>query len=371
MTSLFFPHFPATAVQLALHTTHDVIVHHAGRVIACTELASEGGVKYGDSIQRAVQLMPKSIVTDRRIAAEHAMWEWIAERCYRVSMLVEPLPRNMMLVESDDALAMREVVQLTGACAGMAPTSTLAVLAAVHGKPRVMRVVKKEQVGGFLRKWPVQLLQVLGFGEEMIEKLLLFGLATLDKLQALTQHHLHVQFGDAGRTLYALMARIQNTDTVAVYRQPEIISHTIHLESPSREPMYLKPILNVVLEHVHRQLDKKLCSALEVVTHDRKTGALIRANRILKKPSNDYRYLHTVSTTLLDQVIGPQLYCQALTLNLRGIHLPIPEQLSLFSHTADIQAIVELIQHRYPDVMKMITVVDADAYLPEKAYRQY
>lgn len=295
---LFCPQYPALAARYALRVA-EVVVQRKGKVLALTPGVSELGVEIGMSVDRAARLLENGIrIVERDAARESAVWDAIMDRLFDITpLLVSPRigeayceadnPTNTFNRSSSNRSALRILLKELQAHGGIAQTRTLAKLAAVHATPGKLTFVEQEHIPRFLAAWNVENLLELDYPIELVEKLKLFGLATLTHVQHLTRRHLHVQFGDDGLRLHDMIRQISVRSTLPLYQPPPMIVQRMTFETRQREPGILEAMLNQVMIKVLDDLQQQRASIIEVGMLDRDGDVACRLARIVKPPPHE------------------------------------------------------------------------------------
>lgn len=360
--------FPAVALQRMRYRRSDVAVVHRERIVARTATLQQRGLALGEAVHRARVLFPNAVFTQRDTHVEYAAWADIMEQCHGVSPYIEALHAGIALLDVDHHQPLLDLAHSLNAQAGLAPTRTVAVLAALRAGIGTLRIVSTETMAAFLAEWPVQLLAQLHVSNDSISKLGLFGLTTMANLQMLTRRQLEAQFGNDGTTIHAIVASIAARTRIPLYQPPPVVDQTTYLDPPEREPEALGRVLHHITDIALERLNGLLLGQLDVHVRVRQPAGIVRASRLLRSPTNAASHVHTVANILLRDVVGPQHYCSSIGVTLRLLQAPVPHQLGLFLPTPNAADVAASISRRYPQAIRRVDLHTADAYLPELAY---
>lgn len=365
---LSFPHYPALAARFALRTQRMVIVASNGRVVAATPDARAVGVEAGMSAVRAHALVGEAVITERDLSREQAVWEMVMDMLYdSTPLLTSPrMGEAYCAVDNRDRLA--TILEQTLAQAGIARTRTLALLAAIRSRPGTMTYVDDDDASRFLASWPVRDLEALQFDAAMIDRLELFGLATLAHVRHLTERHLHVQFGAEGRTLHTLLKNVSVRTDLPLYLPPPSIDVVQHFDEAQREPSVLEPLLLLMADQAALQLQDRRASVIEVRAMNNADVVVRSAHRILKQPTTSASSIRTVAMILVRQLMAAHQWWYGVGLRLKGLCAPLVEQTSMFRQRPSLPEVALLVSRRYPHSVLRVERHTPDAYLPEQTF---
>jgi len=365
---LHFPHYPALAARMALNTQHMVIVEANGRVVATTPDARDHGIAVGMSVERARALVSDAVITERDHARELAVWETVMDMLYCGTPLLTSPRMGEAYCAVDNRECIASVLEHTLAQAGIARTRTLALLAAVRSRPSTMTYVHDDDEARFLAEWPVALLRELQVDDDTVERLELFGLATLAHLRHLTERHLHVQFGDEGRRLHALLKQLPVRTDLPFYTPPPSIDVVQHFDDAQREPSILEPLLLLMADQATQLLQGRRTSVIEVRAMNSADVVVQRATRILKEPTTSASSIRTVGTIVLQSMMSAHQWWHGIQLVLKGLVAPLVEQTSIFPQRASLNDVAMHVYRRFPHSVLRIDRHTPDAYLPEHTF---
>ena len=262
------------------------------------------------------------------------------------------------------------------------------MLAALHSEPGRLTSVPANMVEPFLRQAPVALLQPLGFGADLIERLELFGLKAVGHLLYLSERHLTAQFGREGNRLFSFLHPPADEPPIPHY-DPRVAEATFDFDWPVFEPHELQPALRLLLERLFSRLRGHNIRHLEVRLKGRQDHNRV-ASRILIDPAHQFPTLHRAAEALLHQAMTQQMSnanavhraavsrkttvpsgraVQSLTLILSGITQRSPEQIQLFAKKPDLHHIAKAADQKFPGKLVRPIQTHADPFFPEEEYR--
>ncbi len=379
--SLLFPNLPALSLQMALGTRKPVLVHAGGRVIAPRDLA-------GLPLERAMALRPHYCPLTRQPALERAAWEHIVEEVFRFTPLISDAGLGRLYCAPDDLAAVRTLMESTSACVGLAPTRTMALLAALGARPGSMVTIDADDIAPYLDTLPVERLielEELEIHQAMVERLRLFGLGTVGRLRRLTRSQLKAQFGQCGVHVHELLRSIADASPLPLHVPPPVCEAVVRLDDGTHEPALLETMLRKAVDDTVSQLGQRRSGRVEVALLDKADQPLHTSSRILRAPTQDVRHLHAQTSAMLAKAVGSkplivngeqQVSTQRLTATGKqffGVHVRLgalalipPSQTSLFAIRPTISEISAPMARRFPQAIKRVTVIDAHAYVPDR-----
>lgn|GEM_PF-2938780 len=365
---LFCPQYSALAARFALRVP-EVVVQVRGKVSAYTAGLTDSGIALGMSVARAERLVPGVRIVERDAGREQAVWDAIIDRLFDVTPYLVSTTMGEAYCALDNRRALTALLKELQAQGGIAQTRTLAKLAAVFVPPGATTLVEQENIPRFLAAWKVENLVELGFEEELVAKLKLFGLSSLTHLQHLTRRHMHVQFGDDGLRMHDLIKQIPVRTPLPLYQPPPMVVEHMTFEYRQREPVMLEAMLVEIMKKVIDVLQTRRTSIMEVGMLDRDGNVMCRLARILKKPLNQPSILRTAASTMLREMMSPHRWAYGIEVRLKGLSPPPTEQMPLFVQRPTIDTVGRSVARRYPNALVRVDRIIHDAYLPEEAVR--
>lgn len=372
LCAIIFPHYPALAARLALRSgseRHDLIaIERHGSIIASTPEARAMGIGCGMTVTRVRALQPSVLILQRDAAMEQAVWETILARVHETTPLMVSPRLGLIHCGMDRPAQVRGILHDTYGQGGRAMTQTLALLAAAIAEPGRTMTVPRDGTAQFLAAWKTSNLRVLGYSDELVERLRLFGLSTMAHVQHLTRRHLHAQFGAEGHALHDLLHSVSDRTELSDYNPPPVIVTLRRFDDAEREPAALLPVMTMLVGEAWTELAGRHATTVEVQMLDRADNVIARSSRILVgKVQWSTTLLMTAAKTLLQDLLDIDRWCSGLRLKLMGLLQPPVMQATMFRPRPCIGDVIPLVLRRYPHGLRRIVRVDADAYLPEQA----
>ena len=347
----------------------NLVVHAAGRLIACSQALHALGLSHGDPLDRVQRLAPQAQLTQRdpgreELAAE-AILRRLNARTPRVERLVDRRLQGLWIILS--GLSPAEVQRLaaqSGGQLGLATHRSLAMLAALTAPPGQARIVRPEATSHFLSQVPLRQLAPLGFSLELRQALDFLGLFRLGDCLDLSQSQLQARFGREGQALYRLLHPCSYGSAAAF--SPTAISVRRELEWPTSEPVALLPVLLELVEQGRQQLGARLCRAVTLRLWLR--GGTVQQQQVaLKTASSSSQVLGYRLERLLRLLLTSSQEVHCLELCLHRLTPALPPQHSLFANRKPISDILGSVERRFPG--KLLQAVTRSACcFPEEAF---
>ena len=353
-----------------------------GRVFSCTPSLRDRGLAIGDHLDRARSLVPHAEFHLRDPQLEAAAWDSILSRLYDLTPQIDPLTemRNRdpkgawALLQGADLTRLREMVRKMGAQLGASPQREWSMLAAAYSETGRTTTIPHGMVPAFLRQAPLLLLQKVGFGQEMIDRLEMLGLQFIGHLLHLTRRQMTAQFGPEGSDLFAFLHPPNHPPPVPNY-QPQGLSAGYDFEWPVFEPADLVPVLHQLLLQLVEDLSGKSARHLEIRLRGR--GRIRQAGRLLKDPTHRPDIIHQVADALLQGELSQKTYTsipcgmgvERITVVLSGLVSLPPQQMSMFTHRPDLRPLTQNMDRRFPGKLLKPVQAPTEAFFPEDEYR--
>lgn len=367
---LYIAEFAAWAQRLQHPDCRAIAVYHNGRIIARSRFVRQLGMLPGDPLDRARALYPNVAFFEQDVPFEQAAWEGALQRINEVTPRLESFERGMAFFKPYNfseacLLAGRLVAQI-----GLGPNKSVARFAAVRSAPGSVLQVRKQAVSRFLSRTNVSVLAAFGFEEELLSRLELFGLTTLDRVAALSRRHLHVQFGDAGLTLFRLLHPSSESAHVPAYVPPVVITETFPFDYAVRDRLAINSVLDAVVRHATLRLGRFSCSriTLGLQPADSKTDIRL-AHRMLKNPTAELDIIRRAAGYLLERMLANPFEVSSLELKLAGLENPSATQAALFFERPPLRDAIDRLDQRFPGAIRRALVVRPDAPFPEDSVR--
>lgn len=376
--------FPAW-IRGELSPRHTLIgIHQKGRIVSASAALRRAGLRTEEHLERARALFPEGRFYPRDPALEEAMWEDLLLLLNSIAPHLKSLRPGWALLQPWDINAFKSLGASLHAGMGVAHAPSTAMIAALQAEPGGIVEVPERSTTEFLARSPVALLVDLGFAEETVERLTLFGLITVGAVEHLSRRHLQAQFGESeGGGLFRFLH--PDTDVadraIPLYQPPPVIKVSHRFEGPAEEPGEVAPLLRELIRQGSLQLGGLLVQRLTVRLHrdnplqnsrhdnDPSAERERRASRVLKAPTAQPRAILTNAEILLRSLLSAGYSVSKIDLELGALVQPTVIQGDLFFNRNDLYEAVKQIHRRYPNVLFRAVIVDPDAYLPENAVR--
>jgi len=429
-TCLYIAEFAAWALsrrwRKGSNFSRPLVVCWAGRVFSFTPGLERRGLAIGDPVDRARSLTPEAEFHLRDVEVERAIWDSLLAYLYEFSPQVEPLPAPQAtrgarrsspvgrgkgpvhglsprgvdprpiaaadgtrhtgiwdngvwaLLHQPEDLPLHQLCRQVGARLGVAPGRHLAMLAAAHSEPGRRTTVPGQMVAPFLRQAPVDLLTAVGFSDDMVQRLHLFGLRAIGHILSLSRRQLVAQFGPEGGRLHAFLHPPQPDPPVCHYT-PRTLAAGHDFEWPVFEPGQLLPILHQLLGQLVQRLCGRAALHLQVRLLGRDRHRVREAGRLLKEPVSVLGTLQQAADGLLTQALQQPTTprggvpgghsVERLVVVLSGLTELPPQQTSLFRSKATLSALAKRMEGRFPGKLVRPVQTHADPFFPEEEYR--
>lgn len=248
-------------------------------VAACSYEAKAYGIESGMSSAEALARCPRAVFvpcdssrymyTSDRIAA---MLRGCSDRMERAS--IDEFNLDLTATGSAAAAAevaarvrrrIREEFSITGS-AGIAPSRTIAKIAAKSCKPDGLRVVPPEEVTGFLAGMPVE--KVPGIGVHLKQYLNEMCVFTIGELACVSPERLVRRFGKTGLWMHRVIRGLGD-DTIPLWSEPspppKSVGHSYTLEREVRRLADVEAWIRMLAEMVGARL--RSCGLESRVAH--------------------------------------------------------------------------------------------------------
>lgn len=361
---LYIPHFPAWVIERSLEKRQSVVVVASGRVVAASARLRRHGIEPGISAERAEMLSPDACIQRRDSALEEAAREEILHRLHAITGFIDPAASDVFYFRGADEEHLRALVREMGVKAGEAPSRATARLAAVRTATGSLLSIPPERVTGFLQRFPMKLLAEVGFEEDTIERLGLFGFASPAEMLHLTRRHFEVQFGEEGARLYEMLHPAAEPP-ITLFRPPVTIRVAFDFEPAVEEPGELLPVLRHLIEEAAQRLGTMHCRRLRLFLHEKD---IVREGcRLLPESTSSAETLLNLSKLLLDGMLKEKRRIDVLELELGALHYVDSSQASLFRERPSVYRAVKAVNRRFPGAIKQAEIRDGGVF-PEDGW---
>lgn len=348
---LHIPAFPAWVFEHVdpAARSHPVVVMASGRVAALSRRLRSTGITEDIPVERAERLAPAGTIFRRRDASlEAAAWEDVLQDVHTYTPFLEPGRPGRLYFRPFSEL--RDVAGRLRAQAAVAPHRSTALLGALRAADGNVLAIQPRHVRVFLDRFEVRRLEVLGFSEDLIEQLPLFGFDTLGAVLGLAHRHLRAQFGEEGDRLYKLL-HPDDDGPMSPYMPPPSVRRAYEFDLPCSEPGEILPALEYLMKQASAELKGHGAQRVKVTLHDRLRPSAF-ACRVLPEASSDPRRLFNTTKTLLKGLLEAGSMVQAVELELGSLRSMQPEQGGLFFERPPVEKAVRAVHRRYPDALR-------------------
>lgn len=394
-----------------------LVVCWAGRVFSHTPGLERRGLAIGDPVDRARSLVPEAEFPLRDVEVERAIWDSLLAYLYEFTPQIEPLPSPKSsigrqpsgngvtppgeptrstepaagichlgiwdngvwaLLHRPEDIPLQQLCGQIGARIGVAPGRNLSMLAAAHSEVGRRTTIPSGMTVPFLRQAAIDLLLKVGFTEDMVERLHLFGLRAIGHILPLTRRQLVAQFGPEGGRLHAFLHPSQPERPVSHY-DPRTLSAGHDFEWPVFEPGQLLPIVHQLLGQLVQRLCGRAALHLQVRLLGRDRHRVRESGRLLKEPVSGLGTLQLAVDGLLTQALEQPATprggipggrsVERLVVVLSGLTELPPQQTSLFRSKATLDTLARRLEVRFPGKLVRPVQTHADPFFPEEEYR--
>ncbi len=343
-----------------------VIAVDAGRVRGANTLARRAGVRIGDALSRARGLCEAGVC---RTLEPGALEGASDEALRQLNALTPWLERTASNTIYASGLSLEDAARVAtdlGVRVGISTSRGAALLAALAAREDSVRFEPDQ--GVFLDTVPLRVLRGAGISPDTLERLGLFGIATLGELRVrITRAQLERQFTVDSARLWSL-AHGDDLHPVPVYTPPKCVTARLELESSALEPSELHPALEQLVGEAIVNLGRHLAGAL---TLQLETEGGRRSSRVhLRDFTCDAKtLLRSAKRALLEAQGGHGVL--TLEIVLGDLSKPVPRQDSLFAilERPGVREAVQRVHRRFPARLGRLRITNPRAYLPERRFR--
>ena len=353
------PHIGAWAIRESAHGAtgwakdgSPLVVIASGRVVAASVGARDDGVEIGMTRARVQTVCPEAMVRPRDAALEVAAWQRVEQRLNQATPYVETIEPGWAFVRPHDASRLAAAVRDLDARAALAPSRIVAQLATGKALDGELLQIQSQHVDTFLRRLSVHALAPEVVPGEVTERLELFGYTTVRAVRQLSRRHLTAQFGEMGAQLHAALH--DDDPPVSAYVPPPSINQAYDFEHDQREPGAVEQRVQQLVEQCAEKLDGRTTQRIQVQAEDRRAPTATSA-RTLRAPTGDRAELTGIATTLLHQLLRPDMRLTRVSVELSALATPTGEQGHLFAHRPGVQKAIRAVEQQHPGVLQRAT----------------
>jgi hypothetical protein len=306
------------------------------------------------------------VIRIRDIQLERACWESVLREINTVTPFIEGIePPFAYFTECSFADARALAIRLS-AQIGSGEHRPIARLAALRSAAGHVLQIHARRWVPFLRRFGVERLAELGFDEDMLEQLCLFGYATLDGAQRLSARQMQAQFGEEGMRLYAML-HPEPGDRIPLYTAPPHVEACHEYDVPvAAEPSLLEPVLGRLLARAAKRLGVYRCQRIRVGLLPENEPEPRWAERVLSAPRGEAASLVRLATPLMENLLEPGLGVERLLVQLGSLRPPSVHQAALFDERPAVLGAVRNVHRRYPGFIRR-AVLERHALFEEDA----
>ena len=280
-------------------------VVEGGRVIDVSRPLQPAGIPKGITLERARALCPDAEVRSRDTSLEEVLWEDILVRLNRYTPRLEAAGIGRAFFRPPPKPSLHQLARAFEGCIGTGKSRSVASLAAVSSligaDSGAGRITDVQHEGSFFGRTSVAVLAGLDFAEEMVERLELFGLRTLQDARELTCRHLEAQFGEEGGRLYELLHPSPDERPLSLFQPPAVVSYAYDVEHPYQAERELAPALSHLAPQASGALEERSCRRLAIRLLC--GSEEIRKVHIFHEPVRDADLLERRAQRLLDALL--------------------------------------------------------------------
>lgn len=340
------------------------IVVEAGHVVGVSRSPRRHGVEVGMTSSRAISLCEHANIYPRDVGLEKALWEHTLEDLNRQTPRIESSSVGTAWFEPIPNSNLQNWLRGTTFRVGIARSRSTARLAAWKASKGRYICIQDPYQDQFLSRVPVRALASIGFSDELVDRLVLFGYDTVQAVHGLTKRHLDAQFGEEGQRLYRFLA--SDEGRVSFYSPPPSIEATRDIERPGAEMGTLQSVIADCAEALEDQLRGRAGQHLVLTLRGR--GQEGTASRIMREPRSRAEQLRRTAGRLLKELFSPDLCVRSLQIELRALCTQEKKQADLFFQRPEVKRAVSAVERRFPDAI-VRSVRDEHAVFPEQRFR--
>lgn len=341
------PDVPAWAFRWVKDAEDPFVVVEQGRVVGASRTPRGKGVETGMTRLRARSLCETTTTRPRDANAEKTAWERLLQSLNAQTPRIESERPGLAWIEPLDGDSLREWLDEKQCHCGVASNRSVALLAAWKATPGRIICIEDRYEASFLSRTPTDALSEVGFSEEIVERLSLFGYENVESLKALTKRHLSAQFGEEGGRLYEFLH--PDVSRVSFYSPPPTVRVSRDFERDVREPGPLQEALEEMSEALHGRLDGKACQHLSVRLTGRHENQ--EASRILREPVARSSPIYRAASILLKRALKAGISVRTLEVKARALRSASGTQGHLFRNRPALKSAIATIQEKHSDTL--------------------
>lgn len=361
---LYVPEYPAWAFARVLRKVlrkvpgkvlgkrSPVVVVSGGRVISRTRIHQLRSVNPGDRADRVRRLCPDAVIRIRDVQLERACWESVLRDVNAITPFIEGNdPPFVYFAECSFSEARALSIRLS-AQVGFGAHRSIAQLAALRSAEGHVLQVRARRLAPFLRRFDTSRLAELGFSEDVLEQLRLFGYHTLCDVCRLNDRQLEAQFDQEGKRLHKML-HPKKAERIPLYVSPPVIERWYAYDDPVvAEPGTLKPVLEKLIDQAVEGLGAYRCQRIRLAIHAERAQKPRWAERILSVSRGAPDTLFRLTVPLMEELIEPGVEVERMGIQLGSLRKPNMRQAALFDERPAALGVVRNIHRRYPGFIR-------------------
>ena len=360
MYCFYVPEYPAWALGRVLRNVpgqtfskrEPVVVISGGRVLARTRSHQLRSVNPGDRADRVRRLCPDAVIRIRDVQLEQTCWDSVLRDIHAITPFIERSEPPFVHFAGCSFADVRALSIRLSAQIGVGEYRSIAQLAALRSAQGHVLRIRNRRLTPFLRRFEVERLAELGFSEDMLEQLQLFGYRTLHDAWRLNDRQMKAQFGEEGGRLYGILHPVKS-DRIPLYMPPPSIEKTYAYDDPvAAEPGMLQPVLTELVEQAAEGLCTHRCQRIRLGIHAAGMQEPGWSERILSSPHSSPGTLFRLAVPLMEKLIEPGIEVEEMILRLESLRPPSVRQAALFNERPAIMGAVRNVHRRYPGIIR-------------------
>ncbi len=369
------PNFRAWAAIRHFKVSGPLYLAFKNCIVSMNPCISVLGVKRGDTVDRARALDPKAriIVWEPHMdfVTEEAVMRYLYTFTPRIASLPNPVNDTAWLFLSEISLEeLQDIATRLQAGVGVSNEKRTAMLAAVRCEEGKVFSVPGTEIVPFLKttrtEW-LQKLDLFGFDDDVVERLLLFGFRSAWSVYQLRRRHLRAQNGSSGERQYSILHPPNKENTIAFFQWRDI-EKSYDFEWSVSEPGSIAGVLEQLVAEASVEFAGRKPSRIEIILKQEKRP-WISGGRILPEPTNRADVLSRLAVMTLKKMISSDMSVKAVVLIFGGLITEKSKQETLFFQNGSIDTFIEQMNRRFPGRLMKPVIVHDTAFFPEDEWK--
>jgi len=369
------PNFRAWAAVRHFKVPGPLYVAFKNCIVSMNHCINALGVKRGDTVDRARALDPKARIIawepHMDFVTEEAVMRYLYTFTPRIASLPNPVNDTAWLLLSEVSFEeLQDIAARLQASIGVSDEKRIAMLAAVRCEEGKVFSVPGTDIVPFLKttrtEW-FQKLDIFDFGDDVIERLLLFGFRSAWSVYQLRRRHLQAQFGSSGERLYSFLHPPNKENTIPFFQWRDI-ERSYDFEWPVSEPDSIAEALEQLVADASVEFAGEKPSRIEIILKQEKRP-WISGGRILPEPTNKTDVLSHLAVMTLKKMVSSDMFVKEVVLIFGGLITVKSKQETLFFQNGSIDAFIEQMNRRFPGRLMKPVIVHDTAFFPEDEWK--